>query len=103
MKKIINGKKYDTDTAECLANYEMGGVCCNDVHYVNEALYRKATGEYFLVGEGGAYSCYGSPAVGGGCVAGEAIRPLSLTEAKAWAEIHMSADAYEAAFGPVED
>ena len=103
MKKIINGKKYDTDTAERLANYEMGGVCCNDIHYVNETLYRKATGEYFIFGEGGAYSCYGSPAVGGGYVAGEAILPLSTAEAMVWAEAHMGADAYEAAFGPVEE
>lgn len=103
MKKIINGKKYDTDTADCLASYEMGGVACNDIHYVAERLYRKKTGEFFLFGEGGAFSVYGSPAVGGGYVAGEAILPLSTAEAKVWAEAHMGADAYEAAFGPVEE
>lgn len=103
MKKIISGKKYDTDTAKCLTSYETGGACCNDIHYLNEVLYRKITGEYFLFGEGGAYSPYGVPAVGGGCVAGEAIRPLSVAEAKAWAEMHMSADAYETTFGPVAE
>ena len=57
MKKIINGKLYDTDTAK-----EMGTGCAScsprDFHYYSETLYRKRTGEYFLYGEGGPASRY---------------------------------------------
>jgi len=49
MKQIINGKKYDTDTAEHLATAH----CTenpNDFGYWRERLYLKKTGEYFLRG-----------------------------------------------------
>lgn len=38
MKKIIDGKLYDTETAECLGFYQhFDG---NTFHYLREALYR---------------------------------------------------------------
>ena len=52
MKQIINGKKYDTETAERLA-CEDAGLPVNDFAYWCEELYRKKTGEFFLHGEGG--------------------------------------------------
>ena len=56
MKKILGGKKYDTETACVVGNYGNGnsgfGTC-------SETLYRKRTGEFFLYGEGGPMSKYG--------------------------------------------
>lgn len=52
MKKIINGKKYDTETAKevaCKAWYYYG-----DLNFVIEKLYKKKTGEFFLYAAGGA-------------------------------------------------
>ena len=57
MKKIINGKKYDTDTAQELASWDNGGGW-RDFHHCEETLYRKKTGEFFLFGEGGPMTKY---------------------------------------------
>ena len=53
MKKIINGRKYDTETAKEIG-YWSNGYPCSDFNHCEETLYLKKTGEYFLYGEGGA-------------------------------------------------
>jgi len=101
MKKIINGKRYDTDTAEFCASYD-NGMVYGDFEYYREELYRKKTGEYFLYGRGGGNSKYGEwHGSSGG--PGKAIRPMSLTEAQAWAEKNLDGEDYEEIFGVVED
>lgn len=50
MKKIINGKKYDTESAQEICSRSSGHY--GDFHRVAETLYRKKTGEFFLYGEG---------------------------------------------------
>ena len=102
MKKIINGRKYDTDTATKLAEWD-NGASYTDFSYCSETLYRKKTGEYFLHGEGGAYSQYASTRGDGWAGYGETIRPLTIDEAKEWSERHMDGDSYEAEFGEVEE
>lgn len=100
MKKIINGKKYDTATAEKLGffdNNELG------FSSVVESLYRKRTGEFFLLGEGGPMSKYAVSTGGGNWAGGTAIIPLSWEAARAWAEEHLDAAAYEAIFGEVAE
>lgn len=52
MKKIINGKKYDTNMATKVADY-WNGYGASDFNYVSEELYLKNTGEYFLACKGG--------------------------------------------------
>ena len=47
MKKIINGRLYDTGTAKEIGCYE-NGYGAGDFRYYYESLYRKRTGEYFL-------------------------------------------------------
>ena len=91
MKKIKNGKLYDTDTAKSIGSYQYLGE--SDFHYVYEELYRKKTGEYFLYGEGGPASRWASYN-GDGYWAGEDIRPLTDEQAREWAEEHMDADEY---------
>lgn len=100
MKKIINGKLYNTDTAKELATYESGAVSDNS-HYI-EMLYRKRTGEYFLYGEGGPASRYAEQAYGDNAfTSGEGIVPLTLNGAEKWAEKNLEADEYESIFGAV--
>lgn len=48
MKRIINGKKYDTETAEEMYAFGMG-VIISDLPQIYTTLYRKSSGEYFLV------------------------------------------------------
>ena len=46
MKKIINGKMYNTETAKYCGGYEFSN--CGDFNYVCEELYQKKTGELYL-------------------------------------------------------
>lgn len=102
MKQIIKNRKYDTETArECGAWTDGKG--WRDFSHVEETLYCKRTGEYFLYGQGGANSKYAVSA-GQNCWSGSSkIIPLSYENARAWAEEHLNADAYEAEFGEVKD
>lgn len=86
MKKIIRGRKYDTETARkvgCKTEQAQYG----DVDY---ALYRKRTGEYFVHAEFSYMLDDGNP---------DYIKPLSADEANEWAQEHLNADVYEAEFG----
>lgn len=102
MKKIINGKKYDTDTARMVGEWEnMYDV--RDFHYFSESLYRKRTGEYFLYGEGGPMTQYAETIGQNQWSGGEAITPLDYDRAREWAEKHLDADVYESEFGEVSE
>ena len=101
MIKIINGKKYDTETAKHLGNY-WNYLGTNDFRHLNEDLYIKKTGEYFIHGCGGARTRY-AKACGNCWGGGEAIVPLTINEAKEWVEAHLTGEEYEAIFGEVEE
>lgn len=102
MKKIINGRRYDTESARELAAAS-SGLSYSDFSHWEETLYVKKTGEYFLHGIGGPMSRYAEPSGQNGWSGGERIMPMSLEEAKAWAEEHLSGDEYEDIFGTVEE
>ena len=90
MKKIIRGRKYDTETARkvgCKTEQAQYG----DVDY---ALYRKRTGEYFVHAEFSYMLDDGNP---------DYIKPLSADEANEWAQEHLNADVCEAEFGEIVD
>lgn len=72
MEKRINGKRYDPDRAALVGRSPAG------------ALYRKLTGEHFLVVDGD-------------------IRPLQLDEARDWAKEHLTAKDFKAAFASGDD
>lgn len=101
MKKIINGKLYNTETAKKLAEFSNDCIC-SDFRYFEESLYRKRTGEYFLYGFGGPLTSYAKK-LENGYRSGCAIRPLTEAEACEWAEDHISADAYINIFGDIEE
>ena len=103
MKKVIKGKLYDTDTAKRIGCYSAS---CgrSDYHYYEEELYQNRTGEYFLYGAGYAASKYRKLCGQNEWCDGEQIMPMAYADAKEWAEEHMDADDYIAAFGsPDED
>lgn len=101
MKKIINGKLYDTTTAQLVGSWDnnMGGT----FDYAAESLYRKRTGEFFLHGKGGARSRYATHCGNDSWGSGEAIIPLRWEAARQWAEEHLEADEYQAAFGQIAE
>lgn len=100
MKSIINGKKYDTDTAQEIVSHD-NGLGSGDFRSLSETLYLKKTGEYFLYGEGGAMTRYarscGNMSFGGG----KKIIPITLDEAKEFVESYCSSDRYEELFGAI--
>ena len=101
MKKIIGGKRYDTDTAR-----EMGRDWYSnrtDFSFWEETLYRKNTGEFFLHGEGGPMSRYAVSTGQNEWSGGEKIMPLTTEAARAWAEKHLDADEYESIFGKIAE
>lgn len=102
MKKIINGKVYDTDTARYVGSWE-NGCYQNDYNYVSEELYCKRTGEYFLYGEGGAGTKYSEMIGTNSWSSGEMIIPLTYDIARKWAEEHLKADDYLEEFEPMPD
>ena len=98
MKKIINGKLYDTDTAKEVGGWANYG-SWRDFNHVEETLYRKRTGEYFLFGEGGPSTKYARRTEQNMWSGGSQIIPLSPETAREWAEEHLSADDYAELFG----
>ena len=102
MNKVINGKRYNTDTAEEMG-YASYGSGPRDFHYWSETLYRKQTGEFFIYGEGGPLSKYAETVGQNEWSGGEKIMPVSLEAAQKWAEENMDADEYEKIFGAVEE
>lgn len=102
MKKIIKGKKYNTETAEIMGEVD-NGYAVNDFNRMTETLYRKKTGEFFLHGEGGPASRYSRSAGQNSWSGGEEIIPLTLSEAQEWGERHLDGDEYEAIFGEVSE
>lgn len=100
MKKIINNKAYDTETAKELGSWDNGRYG-NDFGAVSETLYRKKTGEFFLYGEGGPMTKYAVAEGSNSWRGGSRIMPLSFQEAREWAEEHLNGEEYEAIFGEV--
>lgn len=101
MKKVINGKVYDTDTAREVGCFDSGAG--DRLFGWSETLYVKRTGEYFLFGEGGPGSKY-SVRTGVNNTTGSAkIFPLSYDEARKWAEDNLDGDEYIAEFGEIPE
>lgn len=100
-RQIINGKKYDTDTAKFIENSTSHQP--TDFRYFTETLFQKKTGEFFIFGQGGALSKYAVPGETGGWQFGAAFTPLTENNAKTWVEEHSDVDLYEELFGEVSE
>lgn len=97
MKKRINGKIYDTDTADRIASWD-NGRNGTDFDYVWKVLYQKRDGEFFLYAEGGPRTIY-SKLVRDGWVSGaEVIEPMTVDEAKSFAKGLISDEEFNAVF-----
>ena len=102
MKKVIDGKLYDTKTAEFIAtndsNFSRG-----DFEYEDTDLYKTKKGNFFLSGEGGARSRWSTPVGNNGSQGGSGIEALTMEDARAWCEANdVDADIIAEHF-PVEE
>ena len=96
MKAIIDGKTYNTDTAEEIASWD-NGLDSSDFNYVSEKLFKTKNGTYFLAGDGGARSKYGINK-GDYEIGGEGLEPVSDDEALETLERWKDVAAIEAHF-----
>ena len=86
MRKIINGKMYDTSTAKRRSGaIDVGNG--EELDFYGLTLYQKRTGEFFLYRD-----------VSRGDL-DDGIIPLTYDDAREWAESHLDADDYESIFG----
>ena len=102
MKKIINGSKYDTDTAKLLGRWT-NGANYGDFSFCSEALYRTRSGKYFIFGSGGAMSKYSKSCGNNEWCGGSNFEPVTRQAAMEWAEEHLDGDEYEDIFGEVSE
>ena len=100
MNQIINGKKYDTETAKKIGRY------ADAWHDYFEELYVKSTGEFFLfmpVTSGVLEEHINELDANRSLSIAPVLYPLSKDAAKEWVSKVMDADTYENLFGEVAE
>lgn len=103
-KAIINGKRYNTETATLVDEWD-NGLSYSDFKHCEESLYRTKKGSWFTLGSGGPMSRY-ARSVGGSMTSGDrdVIRPISADEAREWLERYGHDDLIEKFFAAdIED
>lgn len=108
MKKILNGVRFDTEKAVKIGEYDnigYGADSITDFNFWEASLYRTPrSGRYFLAGEGGALSRFGTAHGQNSWGGGADIVPLSRQEALEWAEQYLDAGIVENEFADmIED
>ena len=103
MKRIIDGKRYDTETAERVTWVgSRSGISRSDFTYWDAAIYRTPRGRWFLSGDGGPASIF-AKSVGNATTGGSGIIPISDGEALRYLEDVEAMDALEQHFAIEED
>lgn len=101
MKSIIEGRLYNTETATRVACYSNGRTG-HDFRRIDEELYIKKTGEWFLERYGGPLTEYAE--VEGNNRSGRTvIIPFTEDEAKDWLAKYDYVDQYIEYFGEPEE
>jgi hypothetical protein len=86
MKKIIDGVRYDTDSAIKIGEAS-STVGRSDFRWWAETLYKgRRSSRWFLSGAGGPMSQWGKSQEDNTRTSGEGIKPLSPEQALAWCE-----------------
>lgn len=101
MKKVINGKVYNTEKAKLIAEAHHDNIKDADGKSLKQWMYQKKTGEYFIYAIGAAIELQNIFQHGYKPNAG--IYPLTYDQAQKWAERELSADQWESIFGDPED
>ena len=87
MIQVIDGKRYNTEVAECIFQY-WNGRSTSDFGYRSKTLYLTKSGNWFLHHKGGPRSDM-AVSLGGGSTGGsEALEPVSADDAYAFLEAH---------------
>ena len=97
MKKVINGKLYNTKTAEIIYEWD-NGIYGNDFRSCEETLYKTKKGAYFIAGSGGAMSKY-AVTYGNSTSGSSNLEVISEKEAIRWLEKNDGVEELEKFFG----
>jgi hypothetical protein len=103
MRKVVNGRVYDTDTAELICDISPSGYSRSDFKWEDTALYRSPKGQFFLAGEGGALSRWRTPTGQNSWTGGDGLKLVEEDEAKLIAQEHLSVSKYSEIFGEPEE
>lgn len=79
MRKIVNGKMFDTERAIMLAQY-WNGLGSNDFKYVQEEVYVTEDGRLVFLGQGGGLSVHAHRCDEGGTTEGEDIYEMDMDD-----------------------
>ncbi len=104
MKRIINGRRYDTDKAIEIGHSSYNG-SRSDFQWWSASLYKTPrAGRYFLAGQGNGMSRFATRHPGGGFSEGEGIVEMTPEDALAWAEQELGTEVVEEHFADaIED
>lgn len=102
MIRIVNGKRYNTETAELLCDISRGGYSRSDFAYDNTDLYVTKNGNFFIAGEGGPRSRWSQSTGQNQWSGGSGLRPIDKNDARALLEQYGAPEQVEKFF-PVED
>lgn len=98
--KIIEGRRYSTLTATEVCNFRTSNGK-GDHRHEDTSLYLSPRGRFFLAGYGGPRSRW-SRSVNGGYTGGKGLIPVTVADARSFAEQHACAETV-AEFFEIED
>ena len=102
MIRIVNGRRYNTETATLLCNISRGGFSRSDFAYDDTDLYVTKNGNFFIAGEGGASSRWAERHGNNATCGGSGLRPLDKNDARSLLEQYGSAAQVEEHFAVEE-
>jgi hypothetical protein len=105
LKKIFDGKVYDTDNSKILCNIsprQYRYVGRSDFRWDETYLYRTKNGRFFIAGEGGPLSQWGTPEGNHGFTSGSGLKPIQEIEARRLTEEFADTETYVSVFGEPE-
>lgn len=97
MKAIVNGKRYDTETARFLCALP-GPHNSRDFAWDDTSLYRTSKGAYFIAGEGGPMSRWAQRLGCNEWSGGSGLKPVDAEEARSILEQAGAVDILEELF-----
>jgi hypothetical protein len=97
MKRIIDGLKYDTETATRLHEWD-NGIFGNDFRSHEETLFKTPKGRYYVYGCSGPMGPYAQSIGNNGMGAGDVFIPMDREQAFRWLSDHDGVDVAETEF-----
>lgn len=103
MRKVIDGKAYDTSTADLICDISRPGFNSTDFEWDHTGLYRTKKGAFFIAGEGNALSRWFVSVGKDGRGGGEGLTLVDEQEARGWVEQFGTPEDFVKCFGEPEE